>query len=40
MATVKINLKNAREAIANKKYDDALNWTQKVLDSDSSNYMG
>ncbi|KAG0046177.1 Superkiller protein 3 [Gryganskiella cystojenkinii] len=40
MATVKINLKNAREAITNKNYEDALKWTEKVLDSDSSNYMG
>ncbi|KAF9198939.1 Superkiller protein 3 [Haplosporangium sp. Z 27] len=40
MSTVKVNLKNAKEAIVNKNYDDALKWTQKVLDSDPSNYMG
>ncbi|KAK3822830.1 MAG: hypothetical protein J3Q66DRAFT_135448 [Benniella sp.] len=40
MSTVKANLKNAREAIAAKSYDDALKWTQKVLDSEPENYMG
>ncbi|KAF8927210.1 hypothetical protein EDD21DRAFT_448810 [Dissophora ornata] len=40
MSTVKINLKHARDAIAGKNYDDALKWTQKVLDADSGNYMG
>jgi hypothetical protein len=40
MSTVKASLKNAREAIAAKGYDDALKWTQKVLDSDPENYMG
>ncbi|KAG0295601.1 Superkiller protein 3 [Dissophora globulifera] len=39
MSTVKINLKNAKEAIVSKNYDDALKWTQKVLSSDSENYM-
>ncbi|KAF9294277.1 Superkiller protein 3 [Linnemannia elongata] len=39
MSTVKLNLKNAKEAIVAKKYDDALKWTEKVLDSDSENYM-
>ncbi|KAF9908643.1 Superkiller protein 3 [Linnemannia zychae] len=40
MSTLKVNLKNAREAIAAKNYDDALKWTEKVLSSDSENYMG
>ncbi|KAG0225716.1 hypothetical protein B0O80DRAFT_405545 [Mortierella sp. GBAus27b] len=40
MSTVKVNLKNAREAIAAKNYDDALKCVQKVLDSDPENYMG
>lgn len=39
MSTVKLNLKYAKEAIVAKKYDDALKWTEKVLDSDSENYM-
>ncbi|KAG0361729.1 Superkiller protein 3 [Podila minutissima] len=38
MSTVKVNLKNAREAIGNKNYDDAVKWCQKVLDWESSNY--
>ncbi|KAG0210738.1 Superkiller protein 3 [Mortierella sp. GBA30] len=40
MSTIKINLKNAKEAIVGKKYEDALKWTEKVLDADSENYMG
>ncbi|KAF9937373.1 Superkiller protein 3 [Modicella reniformis] len=40
MSTIKTNLKNAREAIASKSYDDALKFTQKVLDSEPENYMG
>ncbi|KAF9355484.1 Superkiller protein 3 [Mortierella sp. AD094] len=40
MSTVKTNLKNAKEAIVNKKYEDALKWAEKVLDADSANYMG
>ncbi|KAI1317452.1 Superkiller protein 3 [Mortierella claussenii] len=39
MATIKTNLKSAKEAIVSKNYDDALKWTQKVLDADSENYM-
>lgn len=38
MSTVKVNLKNAREAIGNKNYDDAVKWCQKVLDWESNNY--
>ncbi|KAF9195193.1 Superkiller protein 3 [Haplosporangium sp. Z 11] len=40
MSTVKVNLKNAKEAIVSKNYEDALKWAQKVLDADSENYMG
>jgi len=40
MSTVKVNLKNAKEAIVSKNYEDALKWAQKVLDMDSENYMG
>ncbi|KAF9106846.1 Superkiller protein 3 [Mortierella sp. AM989] len=40
MSTVKINLKNAKEAIVTKKYDDALKWAEKVISADSENYMG
>ncbi|KAK3827007.1 MAG: hypothetical protein J3R72DRAFT_496527 [Linnemannia gamsii] len=39
MSTVKVNLKNARESIAAKNYEEALQWTEKVLYSDSENYM-
>ncbi|KAF9427265.1 Superkiller protein 3 [Podila epigama] len=38
MSTVKVNLKNAREAIGNKDYENAVKWCQKVLDWESSNY--
>lgn len=40
MSTVKINLKNAKEAIVAKKYEEALKWAEKVLDADADNYMG
>ncbi|KAF9437752.1 Superkiller protein 3 [Entomortierella beljakovae] len=40
MSTIKANLKNAKEAIVGKNYEDVLKWTQKVLDADSENYMG
>ncbi|KAG0253953.1 Superkiller protein 3 [Actinomortierella ambigua] len=38
MSSTKINLKNAREALGKKDYNDALKWAQKVLDWESSNY--
>jgi len=39
MSTVKVNLKNAKEAIVAKNYDEVLKWTEKVLGTDSENYM-
>ncbi|KAF9970669.1 Superkiller protein 3 [Actinomortierella ambigua] len=38
MSSTKINLKNARDALVKKDYQDALKWAQKVLDWESSNY--
>ncbi|KAG0345117.1 Superkiller protein 3 [Podila humilis] len=38
MSTVKVNLKNARDSITSKNYEDAVKWCQKVLDWESSNY--
>ncbi|KAG0243382.1 Superkiller protein 3 [Actinomortierella wolfii] len=38
MSSTKINLKNARDAIGKKDYQEALKWSQRVLDWEANNY--